>query len=90
MTTRVQWTNQFSISKRIENPSLNYQSEGTKSILVCAGGTLVGYDTDAHVRYDRGARVRTIEVLAHGAHMTYGRLPMGERTARASSEHRSE
>ena len=28
----------------------------------------------------------TIEVLAHGARMTYGRLPMSERVARASSE----
>ena len=64
-----QWTHQLSVSKQIENPTLNYQFEGTKSILVCAGGTLVGYDTDARVRYDRGARAwraHDVRTVAYG------------------------
>ena len=61
------WTYQFSVSKRIENPTLNYQFEGTKSILVCAGGT---YDRGTYggtrVRYN-GARVaRGVRTVANG------------------------
>ena len=41
------------LGKRIENPTLNYQFEGTKLILMYSGGT---YNRGARVRYDRGAR----------------------------------
>ena len=63
-----QWTYQFRVSKRIENPTLNYQFEGTKLILVCAGGTLVGYDRGTRVRYD-GARAwsaHDVRTVANG------------------------
>ena len=59
----------FSVSKRIENQTLNYQFEGTKLILVYNGGAahtggshiqvVIGYDRGTYDRgtYDRGARV---------------------------------
>ena len=52
---------------------------------MCTGGARVRLST----MEARTVEVRMIEVLAHGACMTYGRLPMGERTARASSERRT-
>ena len=97
-----QWTYQFSVSKRIKNPTLNYQFEGTKLILVYNGSAAHTRGSHIQVVIDVRTEVRTIEVrtievlgygmievLAHGARMTYGRLPMGERATRASSEHRT-
>ena len=59
------------------------------------GGLAYGHVQWKHVRTEVRTEVRTIEVLvygmievlAHGARMTYRRLPMGERVA--SSEHRT-
>ena len=48
------------MSKQIEDPALNHQFKGTKLISMYSGGMYGG-------TYDRGARVRTIEVLAPGA-----------------------
>ena len=62
------------LGKRIENPTLNYQFEGTKLIWVYPGGT---YGSTIEVlAYGR------IEVPAHGARMTYGRLLMSEQGGR--------
>ena len=73
------------LGKRIENP-VDYQSEGTKLIYPYSGGT---YGGTLEVRTIEVLAYGMIEVLAHGARMTYGRLPMDERAARASSEHRT-
>ena len=51
-----------SASKRIKDPALNHQFEGTKLISVYSSGMYEGI----------------IEVLAHGVRVTYGRLPMSE------------
>ena len=68
----------ISVSKRIENPALNYQFEGTKLISVYSNGMYEG--TIEVPGYS------TIEVLAHDVRVAYGRLLMVERVGRASNE----
>ena len=66
------------LGKRIENPTLNYQFEGTKLISTYPSGMYEG--TIEVLGYGM------IEVHAHDARVTYGRLLMVERVGRASNE----
>ena len=70
----------ISVNKRIKNPALNYQFEGTKLISMYSGGT---YGGTLEVRTIEVPAYGMIEVLAHGARVTYGRLLMVERVGRA-------